>query len=70
MRNPCECVDKNCSSHRGKTCASYSAKTILHRVDMDDVSGTMFCPPCADDAMESGLFRTEDYNLYQVENDI
>ena len=32
-------------------------KLTVFRVDMDDRTGTAFCWPCAEDAMQSGLFR-------------
>jgi len=58
--SPCECMDKGCPIHKGQTCTSYRGKVILHRVDMEDISGTMFCLPCSNDAMGSGLFRIEE----------
>lgn len=55
----CECADKGCPVHKGTSKCTNKATTNLRRVDMDDVSGTMFCEACAEDALESGLFRED-----------
>ena len=51
----CECSDPACPVCRGK--CREKAETILFRIDMQDRTGTAMCEPCADDAMDSGLFR-------------
>ena len=50
----CECADPACPVCGGQ-CPN-RATVNLRRVDMDDQSGTMFCPGCSEDAMNSGLF--------------
>lgn len=52
----CECSDSGCKAHKGTSACESIGTTILYRVDMDDLTGTLFCESCADDAMESGLF--------------
>lgn len=52
----CECVDVGC-----KGSAAYCSKVprcgLLYRVDMGPAgAGLVFCEPCGDDALESGLF--------------
>lgn len=55
--NKCECTDPGCPVHKGKSdCRNY-ARTIVYRVDMNDETGTAMCNRCADDAMDSGVFR-------------
>jgi len=54
----CECADPGCPQHKGESeCKRVNHVEVLFRVDMDDRTGTRFCGRCADDAMESGLFR-------------
>jgi hypothetical protein len=56
----CECADNMCPNHPGEDCkvlASSEGKFItLYRVDMLDKTGTVFCPRCAEDALESMLY--------------
>jgi hypothetical protein len=56
----CQCADHGCPVHPGMDCARVATReqhlVTLRRVDMDDRSGTRFCPPCAEDALASGLF--------------
>jgi len=33
---------------------------LFYRVDMEDVSGTLFCERCGDAAAESGLFTVQE----------
>jgi hypothetical protein len=56
-RNRCECSDPGCPVCQGK--CTKSAVTNLRRVDMEDVTGTMFCHNCASDALASGVFRED-----------
>jgi hypothetical protein len=35
------------------------AEHTLHRIDMEDATGTRMCAGCAEDALESGVFRSE-----------
>lgn len=58
----CECHDKQCPSHKGESCPiclPRSEMTTLYRIDMEDVTGTDFCPACSRDAMDSGLFTDD-----------
>lgn len=51
----CDCADKECPAHKGETaCRTVGRTKWYRRVDMD--GGVRFCGPCADDALESGLF--------------
>jgi hypothetical protein len=61
MVERCGCCDPKCPSKHGegRECG-FRATVILYRIDMEDNDGTPFCDPCAEDAMESGLFRTEE----------
>ena len=65
--NLCECSDKQCPACKGK--CKRIARTVLYRVDMEDVTGTAFCNMCADDAMESGLFTDSKEDDDQQEQD-
>ena len=51
----CECSDHCCPGHPGSDCTS-EGELILYRVDMIDNTGTLFCEPCAQDCLASGLF--------------
>lgn len=51
----CEDSDPGCKHCNGQ--CDRRAKVILRRIDMEDVTGTYFCRVCAEDAMETGLFR-------------
>ena len=54
----CKCGDPKCPY-----CAGHCTRDVevaLYRIDMPDASGTGFCEPCANDALESGMFR-QDY---------
>jgi len=54
----CQCGDRLCSAkHAGSQVCAFEATCQLYRVDMEDEWGTPYCRPCADDALESGLFR-------------
>jgi hypothetical protein len=50
----CECADPACPACGGR--CQNRASTNLKRIDMDDLTGTMFCSACAEDALSSGLF--------------
>jgi hypothetical protein len=56
-RQDCQCADPGCGACNGL--CSKGSRTLLFRVDMVDESGTWFCGDCADDAMDSGVFRKE-----------
>ena len=62
----CECTDPGCICMA--ECV-FLGKHILHRVDMEDVTGTYMCDQCADDAMESGLFTMEDKEDEEVDDE-
>jgi hypothetical protein len=56
----CECTDPGCPVHKGKSeCSHFGRVVTLYRVDMEDETGTRMCRACAEDAMESGLFRDQ-----------
>lgn len=55
MNPNCECSDPGCPACRGE--CSKRAVTVVLRVDMHDESGTVVCRKCAEDCLESGLFR-------------
>ena len=63
LANPCQCADPGCPVCHGH--CQRSATTNLVRVDMEDITGTEMCAKCADDALESGLFRTRTRNHIQ-----
>lgn len=52
----CSCTDGGCAC--GGIC-SEDATAVLFRIDMEDETGCAFCEACADDAMQSGVFRRE-----------
>lgn len=54
----CECSDPRCPACAGR--CRERADTILYRIDMRDITGTAMCEPCAEDALDSGLFRAEE----------
>lgn len=53
----CFCSDKGCASCKG-ACGK-AGTVVLVRVDMAD-RGEFYCEDCAADAMESGLFTTDE----------
>lgn len=53
----CECSDPGCPMHTGHSDCHMKAKILLLRVDMEDKTGTAMCHECAEDAMDSGVFR-------------
>jgi hypothetical protein len=60
MTNPrCQCSDRGCPGHPGISFCIRNATATLFRVDMEDETGTPFCPVCAAGAMASGLFTDE-----------
>lgn len=55
----CECSDPGCPVTHGQGCRANAAGkrgVILYRIDMEDVTGTLFCWSCANDATDSGVF--------------
>jgi hypothetical protein len=57
----CECSDPGCPIHPGKTeCSETDDIVTVFRSDMEDETGTEMCSGCASDALESGVFYTED----------
>ncbi len=55
----CECEDGACEGERHATArgrCEQSATRTLHRIDMQDDDGVRFCPDCAADAMDAGVF--------------
>ena len=68
--NSCECSDPGCpcDAHderrlklavqlfgHAETCTAQATQQ-LHRIDMDDETGVLFCDECAADAQDSGVF--------------
>jgi len=51
----CECRDPGCPHCKGR-CSGIGHET-LHRVDMEDSTGTRFCVYCAEDAFQAGVYR-------------
>lgn len=51
----CQCADPGCP-HCAGHCKQVAIVAVL-RVDMEDRTGTPVCRKCAEDCMESGLFR-------------
>lgn len=58
----CECADTGCRVHPGEKCDKVTRTRILYRIDMEDYTGTRFCIPCTDDAMESGVFSEHSHS--------
>ena len=58
----CECADSRCPMHKGASecleVPSPMERTMLYRVDTDDIKGTRFCPGCYEDAANSGMFQS------------
>lgn len=52
----CECADRGCSAHEGTSHCEGQAILLAYRSDMNDITGTLFCEACADDAEGSGLY--------------
>lgn len=52
----CECCDSGCCC--GGECHR-RAVSVLYRVDMEDGTGTAFCAECYEDAIASDLYRDE-----------
>lgn len=63
-RVQCQCYDQGCPAHTGVGYCREETypKNVLYRVDMTDESGTVFCPECLQDALESGLFTSSKEN--------
>ncbi len=57
----CRCSDPLCPVKHGRiVCSAPATGGTLYRSDMHDERGTMFCEPCAEDALASGLFHFGD----------
>lgn len=52
----CEDSDQGCVFCAGR--CTRDSEVTLYRIDMIDQSGTEFCVVCAEDALQSGCFRT------------
>lgn len=66
----CQCSDPGCPHCQGSCRAD--AVTVVFRIDMRDRIGHPMCDKCADDCVESGVFRTDDQALalFTGENDV
>ena len=53
----CECADPGCPVHLRASNCTARARVTLYRIDMQDITGTRMCARCAEDAMDSGVFR-------------
>jgi hypothetical protein len=63
----CECSDPECPAFTHginedgtPDCDEFAYAGRLYRIDMYDESGTLMCNRCAEDALESGVFTTDD----------
>ena len=58
--NRCECSDPGCPEGHGSNPCERTAPWRLRRIDMDDGTTAFdFCNPCAEDALESGVFADD-----------
>ncbi len=53
----CRCSDQGCPVHKGIPGCSNKAVRKVYRIDMEDRTGTPMCRGCANDALDSGVFR-------------
>jgi hypothetical protein len=58
-KSRCECSDSKCPTACDGKC-QMAASYLFFRTDMEDLSGTMFCAGCGDDAYESGNYVMAD----------
>jgi hypothetical protein len=58
MRIPERCADSDIGCDECHGDCYKNAAIILRRIDMEDVTGTAFCAPCAHDVLLTGLFKT------------
>lgn len=66
VADTCECADAGCRAapwHKGEEVCDRPGEMHLFRVDMGDTSSVVFCEPCGDDALDSGLFAVADDDL-------
>lgn len=55
----CECTDPGCPEHEGVSKCTKVAMITVHRVDMEDDTGTRMCHGCGEDALDSGVFTVK-----------
>ena len=65
----CECSDRGCPVHEGDSECSRKATNHVWRVDMEDRDGLEMCEGCASDALDSGVFTSEDPHQQEIEDD-
>ena len=66
-KSRCECADSKCPTACNGKC-QMAASYLFFRNDMEDLSGTMFCAGCGDDAYESGNYvMADDDSLIEPE---
>jgi hypothetical protein len=53
----CKCSDPGCPVHPNPGPCKNLARRTVKRIDMQDETGTRMCRRCAEDALESGVFR-------------
>jgi len=67
MAPVCQCCDRGCPIHSGKSACDKKASTVAVRIDMDNGTGMdtgmPMCEGCATDAMESGVFSLRPWLL-------
>lgn len=66
----CQCADKHCAAHRGWSGCTNEATQTLYRIDRspkghNEDSATDFCQPCAEDAMDTGVYSDDDPNEFE-----
>lgn len=64
----CECNDSKCPVHNGQAECGNIGHVTLYRVDMEDLTGTLFCEPCASDALDCGLFAEHESEHMDAES--
>lgn len=60
MTGTCDCTDRYCPAHTGRPVCKRKSVLLVHRIDMEDESGTAMCRKCAEDALDSGVFCTRE----------
>jgi hypothetical protein len=60
----CECTDPGCPVCKGE--CNKVAVAIAFRVDTEDNHGTSFCAECLADALDCGLFWTDQESPHET----
>lgn len=64
----CECADKGCSAHEGISHCINKSVVEVRRIDYDGAK-VRFCEDCWNDAIESGVFDSEEEEEDDDESD-